>query len=124
MSASIARVRANCANALRATGPRTAAGLARSSQNAIKVGLFARALVLPVLGETAENYEQFRLAITADLNPLGAVERELAERVTGLLWRLRRVTRYEAAAMASGLGELPPGPDDVEPLEGDAVCFP
>ena len=124
MSASLARVRANRVNSVNSTGPRTPAGLARVSQNAIKVGLFSRHLVLPTLGESVEDYDAFRSAIVVDLNPVGAVEAELADRVGVLLWRLRRVTRYESAAMAATLGELPPHPNDVTPLTGNGVFLP
>ena len=46
------RLRANRANALRSTGPKTAAGKARSRANAIKHGLSARALRNPELTRT------------------------------------------------------------------------
>lgn len=124
MSTTPARVRANRANSLRSTGPRTPAGLARASQNALKVGLFARHLVLPALGETATDYDAFREAVVADLHPAGVVEAELADRVAGLTWRLRRVARYETAAMSAALGDLPPHPDTIEPLTGNEPFFP
>jgi len=40
--ASVAQIQANRSNALKSTGPRTAAGKERASQNAIKHGLLAR----------------------------------------------------------------------------------
>jgi hypothetical protein len=38
--------------------------------------------------------------VVNDLAPAGAIEQALAERVAGLLWRLRRVERYETAGLA------------------------
>src|SRR4051794_19377511 len=110
---------ANRMNSRRSTGPRTTAGLARVSQNAVKAGLFSRLLVLPSLGESAAEMDAFRAAVVADLSPDGAVEQELADRVAGIMWRLRRVARYEAAAMAATAGELPPHPEAVTPLTGN-----
>jgi hypothetical protein len=98
--------------------------LARSATNALRAGLFSRLLVLPALGETVEEYDAFRSSIAADLNPVGALETELADRITLLLWRLRRVVRYETAAMMATGTSLPPHPDTVAPLSGDAIHLP
>jgi hypothetical protein len=126
MTALPSRTRANRANALHSTGPRTPAGLARSSQNALKVGLFSRLAVLPALGESAEEYDAFRAAVVDDLAPAGAgtVEAELADRVAVVMWRLRRVVRYEAAAMTAATGTLPPHTDAVAPVSGHPYYLP
>jgi hypothetical protein len=113
-----ARTCANRVNALLSTGPRTPTGLARSAQNALKVGLFSRHIVLPVLGESEQEYDAFRAAIGADLDPVGMIEAELAERVAQLLWRLRRVVRYETEAQCASMAALPPHPDQVQPDGG------
>lgn len=89
------RVTANRANAARSTGPRTPAGLARASGNALSHGLSARSVV--VRGESAEQWETFRDATLADLDARGAVEHALATRVAELLWRLQRAGAVEAA---------------------------
>ncbi|MBP3956858.1 hypothetical protein J8F10_16420 [Gemmata sp. G18] len=57
--------------------------------------------------------DQFRHATITDLLPVGAVERELADRVAGLMWRLRRVARHEAAALSVPSALLPPRPDEI-----------
>ena len=124
MTSATRRQLANRVNCLRSTGPRSAAGRARSAQNAIKLGLFSRLLVLSALGETAEDCDAFRMEMVADLAPVGALEAELADRVALLLWRLRRVTRYESAAMAAAVGPLPPHPDEVTPMTGNALYHP
>ena len=116
---STARIRANRTNALSSTGPRTATGKIKVATNAIKAGLFARTLVVPALGENANEFEQFRLAVVTDLEPNGSVEWELADRVAGLLWRMRRVVRYESAAMSCPTARLPRHPDEVDRREAD-----
>lgn len=94
-----AKLEANRRNAKLARGPRTTAGLARSSQNARTHGLLAAAVLVPHV-ERAEDWKAHREAVLGDLAPKGAIEQALAERVAGLLWRLRRVERYETAILA------------------------
>jgi hypothetical protein len=55
--------------------------------------------VVPGL-ETQEDWQEYREAIMDHYSPSGPVMCELAERVALLTWRLRRVTRYEAEAIA------------------------
>ena len=71
------------------TGPRTAAGKARSRMNALTHGLTARTPLLP-----DEDPEQFRLfvwEVVRDLAPAGVVQLELAHRAALLMWKRRRV---------------------------------
>jgi hypothetical protein len=124
MTAIASRTRANRENARLSTGPRTPTGLTRSSQNALKVGLFSRLLVLPTLGESVEECDRFRAAVVTDLAPAGAVEAELADRLAVVLWRLRRVARYEAAAVTAAAGTLPPHPDAVAPVSAHPYYHP
>jgi hypothetical protein len=49
--------------------------------------------------ETQEEWNRHIDGIVANLAPEGALEEELAERLATLLWRLRRVTRYETAVI-------------------------
>jgi hypothetical protein len=111
---------ANRANAIRSTGPRSLAGLARSKWNALKHGLFAVLPAVPQLGETAEAWASFRAAVVHDLGPVGPVEQALAGRAAHLLWRLQRVAAIDASA---GLiaAELPPDPAAVT---GEGVMDP
>jgi hypothetical protein len=97
--ATAAQVRANRANARKSTGPRTAEGKERASQNAVKHGLLAREAV--IAGEDPEEFESYREGMLADLAPVGPVEAMLAERVVGLSWRLRRAERLQNEAFAA-----------------------
>ena len=105
--ATAAQVRANRANAHKSTGPRTAEGKERASQNAVKHGLLAREAV--IAGEDPEEFELYREGMLAELAPAGPVEAMLAERVVGLSWRLRRAERLQNAAFAA-LDEGTPTP--------------
>ena len=55
---------ANQQNALRSTGPRSAAGKAIASQNAIRHGLSAQIAIIP--GENPEEFDQFRQLLLED----------------------------------------------------------
>jgi hypothetical protein len=93
--ASERQILANQQNAQLSTGPRTAEGKARVAQNALKHGLTAKQVIFP--HETAEEYEAFREALLISLNPEGALEEVLAEKIIADAWRMRRALALEAA---------------------------
>lgn len=86
---------ANRANSKLSTGPRSEAGKARSSANAITHGLTAERIT--ILDEDPEDIQEFVATIVEELQPCGCMERELVERIAMLLWRLKRVPVMEAA---------------------------
>jgi hypothetical protein len=90
-----AQIAANRRNARKSTGPRTAAGKAVSSRNALRHGLAARAAI--VLGEDPADLQRFRAELRAALAPKDGREELLAETAAEAAWRLRRVWRAEAA---------------------------
>ena len=95
------QIAANRRNARRSTGPKSAAGKAASSANALRHGLAAaRAVVLP--DEDADAYERLRQGVLADLDPAGALQEALAQRIVVLLWRLDRAARLEAELFVHG----------------------
>ena len=70
-------------------GVKTEKGKARSSQNALKLGLYARRC--PVLStESAEVFEEFRTRLFAEYKPIGTTEVSLVEELTVVSWRIRR----------------------------------
>jgi hypothetical protein len=86
---------ANQRNALRSTGPRSLAGKKASSRNAVNHGLTARHPLLP--GENEEEFVGLRNAIFSKLQPDGALENQMVERVISLIWRLKRIPNLEMA---------------------------
>jgi len=92
-----AQIAANRVNAQRSTGPKSPSGKRKSSKNALRHGLSAKALV--AMSETVEDFEDFRAAMRASLQPQDAVEEQLFERVVLSAWRLRRVSRAEATVL-------------------------
>lgn len=96
------------ANAQKSTGPRTAAGKARSRQNALKHGILS-AETLITDGETKEDaatFEALGEELRADLAPQGFLQETLVDRLVALIWRWRRVLRYENGATREGADEV------------------
>src|SRR5215211_6385345 len=93
------KVKANRRNAALSTGPRSEAGKAAVSNNALRHGVLSAKPVLPGL-EREEDWDRHREAVISSLAPEGALEELLAERVALQTWRLGRVARYEAEAAA------------------------
>jgi len=98
MPTSEARISANRRNALRSTGPRTAAGKERSRANAIKHGLTGEGLALPT--EDAAAVAGRFAALRDEIAPRTVLGSVLVKRVAMLSIRLDRFERREAAAMA------------------------
>jgi hypothetical protein len=97
------QVDANRRNALQSTGPRTAEGVEKSKLNSLRHGLRSVKTVVP--GENPEDWETHRNAIVDDLAPHGAMELALAEQCAAKLWRLGRVSAYEADLIAIAQSE-------------------
>src|ERR1019366_3152697 len=98
------QIEANRLNAQRSTGPRTPAGKARVSSNALKHGLTGREVVLP--NENPDDFEFFRADLLSSLDPQGELEGALAEKIVADFWRLRRVPIFEATLYRRGCAEL------------------
>jgi hypothetical protein len=89
-----AQIAANRANAQLSTGPRTAEGKARTSQNAVSSGLFAaRDYVRP---EEAADYYQLHEALWNELHPATLMENTQAAEIVTASWRLHRCAALEA----------------------------
>jgi hypothetical protein len=95
--ASTAQIEANRSNARKSTGPRTDAGKAASSRNALKHGLCAATAVLP--DEDPAEFEAFAEQFKKDCDPHGKRQELLVERLTVLHWKLQRLPAMEQAAV-------------------------
>lgn len=93
---------ANRANARKSTGPRTPQGKARSSQNAVKHGILARAVLPSALEavESREDFDQLLASLTDLFAPEGIVEVLLVQQIAAAYWRLARLYRAEAGDIA------------------------
>ena len=94
---SLRKAQANRRNALKSTGPKTPEGKRFVRWNALKHGLLAREVVIPA-GMGAEDRAEFRNLLRQlrhDLQPSGALEEILVEKIAVCYWRLRRGLRSE-----------------------------
>jgi hypothetical protein len=96
---STAQILANRLNAEKSSGPVTAEGKARVSQNAIKSGLFSVAnFVRP---EEKDIFNQFESGYLSELVPDSPLEQTLAREIIHAAWRLRRCADLEVAPPAN-----------------------
>jgi hypothetical protein len=94
-----AQAAANLANAQNSTGPRTDAGKAASSQNALKFGFTAKTVLLP--GEDEAAYRSMCEGMFTSFVPDCTPEKELIQLLCDTQWRLHRCGRIEAAIMSA-----------------------
>jgi hypothetical protein len=76
--------------ATRSTGPRTETGKAIASKNALKHGIFSASLILTPF-EDRKDYDALLSGLNEYLNPVGALEDFLVEKLAMLIWRYRRL---------------------------------
>jgi hypothetical protein len=132
MPASEARIRANQANALLSTGPKTSEGKERSRRNGLKHGLTGEGIVIPQedVVEVDRRFSAFR----AEREPSGEVGEVLLRRLAVLSVRMDRCVDQEDAAIAENVAralaefEVPDGVDEataarLRALEADRAKF-
>ena len=78
-----------------ATGPKTPAGKARSSRNALKHGLRATKLENAVAPELRAAYEKLRKQYIDEYKPAGAIESTLLDMVIFAAWQLYKIRDME-----------------------------
>ncbi|HVN27799.1 MAG TPA: hypothetical protein VMT64_04900 [Candidatus Binataceae bacterium] len=99
-SVSARKLAANRANAERSTGPRTAAGKARSSLNALRHGILARAAFnLTIEGEQRrKEFDALIAGLVEEFQPQTTSEHLIVQQLAGCWWRLAKVWRHEQEA--------------------------
>ncbi len=95
MATSSKQIAANQANAKKSTGPRTAQGKLASSKNSRIHGILSRDLA--VGSEDPAEYELLLHELVADLQPQGANELLLVEKIATALWKMKPLTAAESA---------------------------
>ena len=98
-------------------GPKTQAGKEAVRFNAAQHGILSESPVIRGF-EREEEWEELRLGVMASLASDGKLESVLAERIALLLWRLRRVSRYETEVIAVSQGRLEE-PESVQAARAD-----
>src|ERR1700733_13209507 len=90
-----AKREANRRNSQKSTGPRSAAGKARSKLNALKHGMTAESVLLP--GEDADAFQARLQYLQNDLQPRNHVEAGLLYRLACEEWFAERIELASAA---------------------------
>ncbi|MGE0431477.1 MAG: hypothetical protein AB7S36_04390 [Planctomycetota bacterium] len=99
MTTSTRQIEANRRNAQKSTGPRTEAGKQKSRLNSWKHGLAADIAVGP--DENGVQYEELRYQMRVELDPAGAHEEELVDRIIQCAWKRRRIEVIELHCVLS-----------------------
>jgi len=94
----VAQLKANRANARESTGPKSIKGKAVANRNATKHGLLSNRLLLE--DEDDLEFQGLLEELSRTLNPVGAAERAIVEKVAVTLWRQRRLVSAETAAIS------------------------
>lgn len=92
-------------NGAKSVGPKSASGKQKSSENALKQGLFSTAIVVEAAGERVEDYKSLQAAVWEWCWPENVVQEILANDVVVNCWRRERVRRCEAAAVVSRVSD-------------------
>ena len=91
------QIKANQANSKKSTGANTIEGKLVVAGNALKHGLFAQRLILT--DENLDEYAQLMDGLINSLNPIGALEQLLVEKIAVATWKQLRLTRAESASI-------------------------
>jgi hypothetical protein len=94
-----AQIAANQANSKRSSGPRTENGKASSARNATRHGLSGHIFV--VADDERDIFEDFLQDHRDDLQPIGALQRDLFDQIVLSAWNLRRLSRLEAELISA-----------------------
>jgi hypothetical protein len=91
------KLAANRANARRSTGPRSTLGKARSSLNAIRHGILARAAFNVTLEGEAKRaeFDDLVRGLAQEFQPQTLSDHMMVQQVAGCYWRLAKVLTYE-----------------------------
>jgi hypothetical protein len=105
----------NRANAQKSTGPRSVPGKQRSRLNAVKHNLSGQHLILQ---ETeVEAYNRMSSAMFNDLNPKSEPERQIAQKIIDVNFRLNRLTAIENNLFTFGLAAHETNTDQDDRIE-------
>jgi hypothetical protein len=99
-----AQINANRANSQHSTGPKTDAGKAISSHNAVKSALTGRTILLP--NDDVPRYEKLTQEMTGFHKPADYMEGLLVQSLIDTEWRLQRIPSLDAALYALAQREL------------------
>lgn len=121
-----AKLEANRRNGSLSHGPKTEAGKAKSSLNALRTGIFARQLTCMTPEDLAE-YQAHMAAIREELQPQGPREEFLCSSIGDNMFRIARIRAIEHGMFANGFRDhvdsIQSGHDEVDASLAAARTF-
>ena len=110
---------ANRANAQHSLGPRTPGGIAVSRYNALQHGILAQAVIPEALDpyESRQAFQELLATLRDEFAPANSVEELLVEGIATAYWRLARVYRAEAGAIAQAQDAIRRMRENPSPLD-------
>ena len=109
-------------NGAKSRGPKTEAGRQRSSQNSLKHGLTAQALVLPT--EDPEEFQQLLSSYLDQFQPRTPAEVHLVDEMVASKWRLQRLAMIETQLYVEYIEHAQEDADDpLTPTESLTAAF-
>ena len=106
--------------ARKGTGPRTRLGKERSKHNALRHGIFSKAVVLK--SESRVEFDNLLSGLCKDFRPIGRLEETLVEKLAVTLWRQRRMLIAEAAEIQAGMESIEHPEDPHAPIRAMLAC--
>jgi hypothetical protein len=115
------KIEANCRNAQKSTGPKSAEGKGRSRFNSLKHGMQAELPVLPDEDEQAFSWQID--AWTNDLQPRNEVEQHLVNLAAQASWEVDRIARANVARLSANINNaaLDAAAGVTQPPDGEDV---
>jgi hypothetical protein len=89
----------------RSGGPRTPAGKAVASQNALKAGVYTGHIILP--GENEDDFLELEQQFQIDFHAQGVAEVSIVHELASLTWKRMRLERLEQRHILAQLERLP-----------------
>jgi hypothetical protein len=102
------------------TGPRTEPGKQRASHNATKHGVFSKVVLLK--GESRAEYDGLLTGLWEALQPEGAAEELLVEKLSTIAWRQRRLLLAENAEIRKHTEFVESDQRDREQEEAESIA--
>ena len=102
-------------------GPKSAAGKTISSRNAIRHGITS---ISPIAGgESEEDWLAFLSGIREVLQPIGALEDEIAQNIAIALWQKRRIVRAASGYIDVRLGIIEDSKSPSDPMSAAELAL-
>jgi hypothetical protein len=107
-------------NGAKSRGPKTAAGLGKSSQNALKHGFTSRNMI--VLGcEHPDEFEKFVAEYAETYKPVTAAQQNLVDEMIAARWRMQRIWAIETALFDDGMNREAPATENQPDTEDPGI---